>query len=102
MGKLLDLSTGGMRFGGPEKLDPAADLVFAFRLPVDVLAVQPADAKPKKLKFDDIQVKGKIVKTFSADQYGIAFVGLDGHSQEEIRTYLHLLQLYRIKKERQA
>jgi c-di-GMP-binding flagellar brake protein YcgR len=116
-----DLSAGGMRLVTDEDLPIGTQCRFRFTLPHervrDVLVEKEIEiassfgpAKKKKAMvppapFPEITCHGKIVITFfnvnrRRFMHGVQFTELDEHPSEEIRRFIHLWQLLKLRDRR--
>ncbi len=116
-----DLSAGGMRLVTDEDIPIGTVCLFRFTLPqkrVETVLVEkeieiPSSFGPAKKKkvmvppapFSEISAHGKIVITFfnvnrRRFTHGVQFTELEEHPSEEIRRFIHLWQLQKLRERR--
>lgn len=120
-GRVNDLSAGGLRLASDEDLLEGSVIALDFRLPdeflaelrieKEVLEQTPFGLRPETIKvqpppFAPIRIKAKVLSTFfdrqaSALAHGAMFVDFEPATQEELRRFVHLWQLNRIRERRQ-
>lgn len=111
--KANDLSAGGLRLSTDEDLLKDSVLVLEFRLPDEFLAnmvvekevyeQSPFGLRPETVKvqppgFAPMRVKAKVLASFFNMEhrkfaYGMSFVEIDMHTQEELQRFIHLWQI---------
>jgi hypothetical protein len=118
--KANDLSAGGLRLSCDEDFLKESELLLEFRLPDEFLetmvvekevyeqspfGLRPETIKVKPPGFSSMSVHAKVLASFfNMDghkfAHGMAFLGLDNRTQEEIQRFIHLWQLNYIRTRR--
>jgi hypothetical protein len=118
--KANDLSAGGLRLSCDEDFLKESVLLLEFQLPdefLDSMVVEkevyeqsPFGLRPETIKvkppgFSAMRVHAKILASFfnldgNKFAHGMAFLGLDNRTQEELQRFIHLWQLNYIRTRR--
>lgn len=118
--KANDLSAGGLRLLADEDLLKNSTLVLEFRLPDEFLAgmmvekevyeqspfgLRPETVKVQPRGFSPMRVRAKVLASFFSIEhrkfaYGLSFVDLDTHTEEELQRFIHLWQINYIRTRR--
>lgn len=111
--KANDLSAGGLRLSVDEDFLKDSVLLLEFKLPDDFLAnmvvekevyeQSPFGLRPETVKvqppgFSPMKMHAKVLASFFNMEhrrfaYGMAFIDVDMHTQEELQRFIHLWQL---------
>jgi c-di-GMP-binding flagellar brake protein YcgR len=111
--KANDLSAGGLRLSADEDFIKDSVLFLEFKLPDEFLAnmvvekevyeQSPFGLRPETIKvqppgFAPMKLRAKVLVVFFDMEhrkfvYGMAFVDIDTHTQEELQRFIHLWQL---------
>jgi PilZ domain-containing protein len=111
--KANDLSAGGLRLSTDEDFLKDSVLLLEFQLPDEFLAnmvvekevyeQSPFGLRPETIKvqppgFAPMRVKAKVLASFLNLEhrkfaYGMSFVDIDMHTQEELQRFIHLWQI---------
>jgi hypothetical protein len=111
--KANDLSAGGLRLSADEDFIKDSVLFLEFKLPDEFLAnmvvekevyeQSPFGLRPETVKvqppgFAPMKLRAKVLVVFFDMEhrkfvYGMSFVDIDAHTQEELQRFIHLWQL---------
>jgi c-di-GMP-binding flagellar brake protein YcgR len=111
--KANDLSAGGLRLSVDEDFLKDSVLLLEFTLPDDFLAnmvvekevyeqspfgLRPETVKVQPAGFSPMKMHAKVLASFFNMEhrrfaYGMAFIDVDTHTQEELQRFIHLWQL---------
>jgi c-di-GMP-binding flagellar brake protein YcgR len=111
--KANDLSAGGLRLSADEDFIKDSVLFLEFKLPDEFLAnmvvekevyeQSPFGLRPETIKvqppgFAPMKLRAKVLVVFFDMEhrkfvYGMSFVDIDTHTQEELQRFIHLWQL---------